>query len=88
MTTRFASRPNLQNFPKRADKVDEEDEWRAELPPDCAESFKTRNVLIAKPGCVFVSLDLTPPNRDTWRCCSSAPGTPERDYWTRRDDGP
>lgn len=86
VTTRFASSPNLQNLPKRADKVDEEDEWRAELPPDCAENFKTRNIFIPRPGCKFVSLDLSAAEpRYLAMLFQRALERRERDYWTRRD---
>jgi DNA polymerase I-like protein with 3'-5' exonuclease and polymerase domains len=59
VTTRFSSSPNLQNLPKRADKVDAEGGWRSLLPPGCAESHKTRNLFVARPGHVLVSIDLS-----------------------------
>jgi DNA polymerase I-like protein with 3'-5' exonuclease and polymerase domains len=58
-TTRFASSPNLQNLPGRADKVDEDDLWRAFLPDSCDEHATTRNVFTAKPGHILVSCDLS-----------------------------
>ena len=54
-TTRFSSSPNVQNLPKRADV---EEAWQSVLPPECHEAFKTRNILIARPGCVLMSVDL------------------------------
>ena len=58
-TTRFSSSPNLQNLPGRADKVGGDDEWRGCLPAGCDEHFKTRDIFVAKPGYVFVSMDLS-----------------------------
>jgi DNA polymerase I-like protein with 3'-5' exonuclease and polymerase domains len=59
VTTRFSSSPNLQNLPKRADKVDPEGGWQSLLPPGCAESHKTRNLFVARPGHTLVSIDLS-----------------------------
>jgi DNA polymerase I-like protein with 3'-5' exonuclease and polymerase domains len=59
VTTRFSSSPNLQNLPKRADKVDPEGGWRSLLTPGCAESHTTRNLFVARPGHTLVSIDLS-----------------------------
>jgi DNA polymerase I-like protein with 3'-5' exonuclease and polymerase domains len=54
--TRFSCKPNLMNLPKRADKADHMLEI---LPAECRESWNTRNLLCARPGCVLVSFDLS-----------------------------
>jgi DNA polymerase I-like protein with 3'-5' exonuclease and polymerase domains len=58
-TTRFASSPNLQNLPGRADKIGDDDIWRDHLPPSCGEVETTRKIFIAKPAHVLVSGDLS-----------------------------
>jgi DNA polymerase I-like protein with 3'-5' exonuclease and polymerase domains len=59
VTTRFSSSPNLQNLPGKADAADPEDElWKSLLPGECLEPQTTRNLFVAKPGHVFVSIDL------------------------------
>lgn len=54
-TTRFSCSPNAQNLPGRADKADP---WEDHLPGHCLIREKTRNVIVAKPGHVLVSVDL------------------------------
>jgi DNA polymerase I-like protein with 3'-5' exonuclease and polymerase domains len=55
VTTRFSSSPNLQNLPGKADK---EEAWQKQLPDPCKEYSRTRNLFVARPGCVLVSIDL------------------------------
>ena len=57
VTTRFSSKPNLQNLPKRADKVSEDDDWLDLVPENCKPALKTRNIITAAPGCVLIELD-------------------------------
>jgi hypothetical protein len=57
-TTRFSSSPNLQNLPGRADASDPDDLWRSVLPDRCVEHQTTRNIFVAKPGHLLVSMDL------------------------------
>lgn len=62
VTTRFSCSPNLQNLPKRADAVDLSDPdeaWRSSLPPGCAAYHKTRDLFVARPGHLLVSIDLS-----------------------------
>ena len=87
VTTRFSSSPNLQNLPKRADKVDEEGEYWRILPPDCRENFQTRNLFIAKPGCVLVSMDLVAAEpRYLAMLFQRGLDRRNKDYWTRRGE--
>jgi DNA polymerase I-like protein with 3'-5' exonuclease and polymerase domains len=55
VTTRFSSSPNLQNLPGKADK---EEVWQKSLPDTYKEYSRTRNLFIARPGSVLVSIDL------------------------------
>lgn len=57
-TTRFSSSPNLQNLPGRADASDPDDLWLSILPDRCVEHQTTRNIFVAKPGHILVSMDL------------------------------
>ena len=57
-TTRFSSSPNLQNLPGRADVSDADELWRSLLPERCVEHQTTRNIFVAKPGHLLVSMDL------------------------------
>jgi hypothetical protein len=57
-TTRFSSSPNLQNLPGRADASDPDDLWRSILPDQCVEHQTTRNIFVARPRYLLVSMDL------------------------------
>ncbi|WP_339911663.1 DNA polymerase, partial [Symmachiella dynata] len=58
VTTRFSSSPNLQNLPGRADATGD-DGWREVLPASCRAQETTRNIFVARPGHLLVSMDLS-----------------------------
>jgi DNA polymerase I-like protein with 3'-5' exonuclease and polymerase domains len=87
VTTRFSTSPNVQNLPKRADAISEDDEWLNLIPDDCKENQKTRNLFVAKPGYTLVSMDLSAAE-PRYLAMLFQRGLEERDswYWQRRKE--
>ncbi len=57
-STRFSSSPNLQALPGRADTLTDKDPVMT-LPLECRDHQRTRDMIVAKPGCYLLSFDLS-----------------------------